>query len=367
MTAPKVTFYTHTLATGGGTKIIATLANRLVREGHPVDVLAVNRTSEPRLDWFDRGVQVTEVRSRNRLGRVRELRSHFRSTRGIVFSTCEFSSVLTPFLRLGMSRSPALVIVVHTTLSQLLAAERDKHALQWGMRLARRAYARADVVAAVSRAAAEDLQRRLRLRQVRVLRNPVVDTEALESYAPPAPPGWEELPRPIVLGAGRLHDQKDFETLIEAYLQLDTSGCLVVLGEGERRARLEGLVRRHGAEARVRIPGAVDSLLPYMYHSDLFVLSSRYEGSPTVLVEAMSVGCPVVATDCPSGPREILEDGAFGTLVPVGDTAALCRAMRERLQAPREPERLRQRAGVYSIDNSLKEYLSLIHSLAARP
>jgi glycosyltransferase involved in cell wall biosynthesis len=117
--------------------------------------------------------------------------------------------------------------------------------------------------------------------------------------------------------------------LIEAFAQVRKSHPtrLLILGEGEERPQLEALIRQLGLEQDVNLPGFVSNPYPYMAHAALFVLSSRWEGLPTVLVEAMSLRTPVIATDCPSGPREILGNGQYGQLVPVGDSSALALAI----------------------------------------
>jgi glycosyltransferase involved in cell wall biosynthesis len=136
-----------------------------------------------------------------------------------------------------------------------------------------------------------------------------------------------------VLGVGRLTAQKAFGVLIEAFAHVRKSlpARLLILGEGEERPMLEAQVRKLELEQDVRLPGFVSNPYPYMAHAALFVLSSRWEGLPTVLVEAMSLQTPVIATDCPSGPREILRDGQYGQLVPVEDANALARAIQNSL------------------------------------
>jgi glycosyltransferase involved in cell wall biosynthesis len=112
----------------------------------------------------------------------------------------------------------------------------------------------------------------------------------------------------------------------------------------------------------VSFAGFVDNVYAYMGSASVFVLSSRHEGLPTVLIEAMACGCPVVATDCPSGPREILQDGAYGPLVPVGDETSLAEAILEALDSPVSPELLRERASDFSTESALEEYVEFIRN-----
>ncbi len=134
---------------------------------------------------------------------------------------------------------------------------------------------------------------------------------------------------------------------------------LLILGDGEERSRLEALVRRLGLQNDVRMPGFVPNPYPYMCHADLFVLSSRWEGLPGVLIEALYCGTPLVATDCPSGPREILADGKYGALVPVGNQDAMAQAMLESLNGngkPTPPESWQP----FTLDEAVNQYLAVM-------
>jgi glycosyltransferase involved in cell wall biosynthesis len=141
------------------------------------------------------------------------------------------------------------------------------------------------------------------------------------------------------MGIGRLAPKKDFPTLLRAFAEIRGKyrARLMILGEGPARGELEALVRELDLEADVALPGFVENPYAYLARANLFVLSSRWEGLPTVLIEAMFCGVPVVATDCPSGPREILGGGRYGTLVPVGDMDALTHAMEAGLSGKIEP------------------------------
>lgn len=213
----------------------------------------------------------------------------------------------------------------------------------------RRNYPRADAVVAVSSGVARDLADLSGLPPARIctILNPVVGAE-LESEArrPVAHAWFAPGAPPVVLAAGRLHRQKDFALLLRAFARLpaDRPERLVILGEGPQRAALEALRERLGLRQRVDLPGWVADPAAWMARAALFVLSSAHEGLPSVLVEAMACGCPVVSTDCPSGPRDILDHGRLGPLVAPGDAAALAQAMQARLQAPRDSATLRAAA-----------------------
>lgn len=228
----------------------------------------------------------------------------------------------------------------------------------------RRLYPRCDGVIAVSEGVAQDLVMEIGLPAslVEIIYNPAVDAALLEKAREPVEHPWfQEGELPVILGVGRLEKQKDFPTLLRAFaaLQAHRPSRLVVLGEGRERAALEALAAELGIAERVALPGHVDNPFAYMSRSALFVLSSAWEGFGNVLAEAMAVGTPVVSTDCPSGPREILVDGHYGPLVPVGDVAALTGAMEATLSLPVAVagETLRQRGASFSVEASVLAYL----------
>src|SRR5262249_37227290 len=134
---------------------------------------------------------------------------------------------------------------------------------------------------------------------------------------------------PVILGVGRLTWQKDFPTLIKAFALVRSRqpARLLILGEGEKRLELETIVKELGLAADVCLPGYVDNPFAYMHRCSAFVLSSASEGLPNSLIEAMACGAPVISTDCASGTAEILENGRYGPLVPVGDVEAMATAI----------------------------------------
>ena len=206
---------------------------------------------------------------------------------------------------------------------------------------ARFLYPFADAIIAVSQGVADELSAlnpRLQSK-IHVLPTPVISSRLLARDEIPHP--WfcsHDIP--VVLGVGRLQRQKDFSALIDAFaLVREKVRCrLVILGEGPLRTELEAKVEGLRLTRVVDLPGFVENPFPYFRRARVFVLSSRYEGMPNVLLQAMACGTPVVATDCPSGPRECLENGRYGALVPVGDIEALAGAISRALHAPRRPD-----------------------------
>lgn len=143
-------------------------------------------------------------------------------------------------------------------------------------------------------------------------------------------------------------------------IRQDREARLIVLGEGPERNSLEALARSEGLAEAVRFPGFRAEPYPFLKHADLFVLSSQWEGLGNVITEALLCGCPVVATDCPSGPAEILADGRYGTLVPVADPEALAAAITGTLARPHDPLPGVARAAQFSPEATARAYLQLL-------
>jgi len=256
-----------------------------------------------------------------------------------------------------------LVVSVHNTMS--IATQ---HAPHFRARLipllARWLYPQAHRVVAVSHGVAADISRfyKLPTEQMEVIYNPVVTPELIaRSWEVVEHPWLAAGEPPVVLGVGRLTAQKDFITLIRAFalMRPHYEARLIILGEGEDRPILEQLIGELGLQGWVDLPGFVENPYAWMRRAAVFVLSSRWEGLPTVLIEAMACGTPVVATDCPSGPREVLEGGKWGKLVPVGDEAALAEAICETLRhgSPCDPT---IRANDFSLDSAVESHLKAL-------
>ncbi len=232
-------------------------------------------------------------------------------------------------------------------------------------------YRRADEIVGVSEGVSDYVSRTFGVprEKLTTIYNPVVNDTLLErSQQPLAHPWFAEGQPPVLLASGRLREQKDFSTLLQAFSRVrQTRPCrLLILGEGRLRAELEAEVAALGLQNDVALPGFVENPYAYMRRAALFVLSSRWEGLPTVLVEAMACGCPVVATDCPSGPAEILEGGRLGPLVEIANPEALAQAIVETLEAPVAHEQLEARAAHFSFENAIAAYTRLL-SAKARP
>jgi glycosyltransferase involved in cell wall biosynthesis len=189
----------------------------------------------------------------------------------------------------------------------------------------------------------------------------------------PSPPAAAIYAKPVLLGVGRLVDEKAFDRLIRAHVALRRQGLdhhLVILGDGPLRQTLLAQAQALRVADTVFLPGHVNNVADWMAHATVFALSSRYEGFALVVLEALAAGVPVVAMDCPAGPREILQDGRYGPLVPEGDEAALTQAIEAQLREPEQRARLsalgKERARDYAPERIVPKWEALLAEIMAR-
>lgn len=315
---------------GGAERILLNLAEGIAARGFPVD-LVLARAEGPYMAEIPDSVRLIDLKATRVMMCLPALVHYLRSERPVALLSALYANIIAVWAKRITGYPIHVVLSEHNTLTSVSNGEND---LRWKLypKLARWFYPWADGVTAVSKGVADDLALATKLSpsHIQVIYNPIV-TPGLQkkSKAPLEHPWFIAGEIPVILGVGRLTAQKAFSVLIDAFAQVRKSHPtrLLILGEGEERPQLEALIRQLGLEQDVNLPGFVSNPYPYMAHAALFVLSSRWEGLPTVLVEAMSLRTPVIATDCPSGPREILGNGQYGQLVPVGDSSALALAI----------------------------------------
>lgn len=366
---PAVAILIPSLAGGGAERVMLTVAGGLASRGWPIDVVVLSLDGE-RVEEVPAGVRLVELGHRRARWSVPALRSYLRRRRpSCLMTTLNNGNVLALVAR--AVSGTATPVVIRTANTTTLQAETAATLGQWAMfTLARRLYARADAVIAPSVEIAEDLRAFASLPQDRVVvaPNPVVRPEILARASEPVDHPWFAPGEPpVVLGVGRLTRQKDFATLLRAVaLARGERPCrLLILGEGPQRPVLQRLATALGIDRDVQLPGFEPDPWRFMRAAGVFVLSSSIEGSPGALIEALACGAPVVATDCRSGPREILEDGRHGRLVPVGDAPAMARAIADTLAGPRRPAPSSTWAP-YALDVALDAYADALRAVTGR-
>jgi glycosyltransferase involved in cell wall biosynthesis len=284
-----------------------------------------------------------------------------------VISAMDYPNVVTIAAKeLAGIKSP-VIATIHNTLS-VEVAHSQRQRIKQQPRVNRRFYPRADALVAVSRGVAEDLQRTLALPtdKVKTIYNPVVTPELEDLAAQPLDHPWFAAGEPpVILAVGGFKPQKDHATLLRAFAKArsDRPMRLLILGEGKLRQSITSLAEELGIVEDLAMPGFVDNPFQYLARADVFALSSKWEGLPTVVIEALACGCPVVSTECPSGPMEILENGKYGTLVPMEDPEALATAILKTLDTPTDRQCLKERGASFSVEAATRDYLELIEDL----
>ncbi len=264
--------------------------------------------------------------------------------------------------------STSVVVVEHNNFTTVLQST-SKISPRLLPPLMRWLYPRASFIVGVSQGVVDDLKKVLRFDspKFRVIYNPIVDETLLQKAEEPLDhPFFGEGNPPVILAVGRLHVAKDFPTLFRAFtlVRKEINARLLILGDGDKRQELEALAKDLGITQDLDMPGFVENPYTYMKRASVFVLSSQWEGLPTVLVEAMACGCPVVSTDCPSGPSEILENGKYGLLVPPKNPEKLAEAILKVLKDEELAQSLREkgklRAQDFTVDKAVEEYVRLV-------
>ena len=365
MSGAHVALFLYSLEGGGAERISVNLAKGIAARGLTVDLVLVRRVG-PYLERLPAGVRLIDLGCRRHLTCFVPLVRYLRRQRPEVLLSALTHTNLYALAARRLARSGTRVVIrINNTLTEELRVSRGLVARVFRPALARRLYPGADGIVAVSHGAAEGL--RIALGSlgipVHVIPNPVLVPSLYEQAGQPLNHPWfGQGSTPVFLAVGRLAPQKDFRTLIRAFALVHSRmpARLMILGEGEERARLERLIAEYGLQQDVQLPGFVSNPYPYIAAASGVVLSSRYEGAPSVLVEALALGTPVVSTDCPSGPGEILEGGRWGRLIPVGDVAALADGMMEILQGSPFPRPSSAKLACYHLDQAVDRYLSVL-------
>lgn len=359
----RIAIFIPSFGDGGVEHMLVNTARGLAACGVAVDFI-VDCADRPYLSALAGRCRLIELRTGKAAGRLTGLLAYLREERpDIVVSAKGPDDRLAVKAKRRCRGHTRFFLRPGTTISARNANRRRNPIRAW-LKLygVRRLYQCVDGVVTVSNGVADDIARITRLprERIRVVRNPVVTPELEQaSQAPLDHPWFAPGEPPVILGIGGLRTQKDFPTLLKAFAQLRAArpARLLILGEGRQRERLLEQADHLGIADDFALPGFVANPYPYLRRAALFVLSSLWEGSPNVLSEALAVGTPAVATDCPSGPREVLQNGRYGPLVPMGDPKALAVAMAATLETPLPDKVLREAVADYTMEKSARGYL----------
>ena len=355
----RLAFLLRDLGEGGAERSALRLANGLAQGGHSVALLLFKKKG-PLLSDVNPEVEVIDLKGSffALLTRLRSLQTDFLLP--------VYTSMRALLAKLLLRAS------FHVVLSQRNMFTMDRGPVQTRLRFlrCRLLYPAASACVCISRGVAEEMSALglMKPEKIRVIYNPVLTDKLLAQMEAPANHPWFDEKAVVVLGVGRLGNQKNFATLIRAFALLAPRRPelrLLILGDGTQREALEKLVREEGLTGRVSLPGYVSNPYPYMKRAALFVMTSLYEGFGNVVAEALACGCTVVSTDCKSGPAEILDNGKYGYLAKVGDASDVARAMEEALEHPLPREELKRRGAFFSERRAVEGYEQLFSDLTA--
>lgn len=363
MTSQKIALFIPALSVGGLEGVFISVASGLAAQGFDVDCLVMQGGGafEKQLPATINLINLDSRAVASPVPLARYLRS-VRPSHLIGFSEpCNLAAIVARWL----ARVPVTVIItVHNTLSLSVQHTRYRKEKLYPF-FARRLYPYVDHFIAVSLGVAQDYADFIGLDRagMAVVYNPIpVGQIQQRSKQPVDHPWFTQRDKPILLAVNRMEPQKDYPTLIRAFATLreDVDCRLCVVGDGSQWVRVEALVDELGIREHVLFTGMDTNPFKYMARADVFLLSSVHEGFGNVMVEALACGCNVVATDCPHGPAEILANGQFGRLVPVGDHQAMAAAIEATLDDPLPGEQLRNRALDFVPENATKAYAAII-------
>lgn len=365
------------LGGGGAERSVLKMARGLLARGHAIDLLVFGET-DTLSDEVPTGIRRIMLQP-ERIGGVRD-RCHVASHFGLrvvpllrddllvdarsvatyiknerpdcILPSLPRAKAATLLARCFTKDNPAVIPIVRSVLMNRSRRFRKLYSIL---------FPKADHIVAVSDGVVDNLAAMLKIPRENMSRiyNPVVTSEIPKlARVDPEHPWMSDGGPPVILSVGRLARVKDFPTLLRAFREITRrrSVRLIILGEGSWRRRLEHMVRRLGLEAIVSMPGWISNPYAFMSRASVLVLSSKREGLGNVLIEAMACGCPCVSTNCPSGPSEILENGRFGPLVPVGSESALANAIERVLDFPPNQSTLQSRAKHFSLGAAINQY-----------
>jgi len=355
---------------GGIPNVLVNLMNGLAAADTPIDLL-VNGRDIPELDRLRRDIRVIDLSRRSGLTVTLRLAGYLSNERpSALLSTRERAGRQALYAR-RLTRSAVRILVRVGTHNSVSLQQRNPVQRFLRRRALAFTYRWVDGIIAVSRGVAADLAAAGGLPPDRIvtLNNPTVPEDVRDRAAVPVAHPWlQPGAPPVIMALGRLARVKDYPTLLQAFARLRAAVPLrlMILGDGNQRGAILDLASHLGVAADVALPGFVANPYSYLSKATLFVLCSRREGSPNALIEALAVGTPVVATDCPSGPGEILDHGRIGRLVSVGDVEGLAAAMKATLDRPPDPRQLRDAARPFGMAAGIEAYRRVLWPEAAR-
>jgi len=356
-----ISLFLPSLNGGGAERAMLVFAQELTKMGLMVE-LVVASAEGALLGAIPDKIKLIDLKSSRMLKAIPRLSSYLQSSKtSAIFSTITHANIAATWAA-WHARVTAKIVIRQSNAP--LSETQDSFGRMLTSHLIPCSYRRADGIIAVSEGVREQLvcMNPVLGEKTHVLPTPVLTQELKEAAQEPVEHPWlEDKSIPLVVTAGRLKPHKGMLDLLQAFhqAQVKTPARLIILGDGPERKRLAVEISRLGLQENVCLAGFRHNPFPFMKHASVFVLASHYEGLPNVLIQALGLGTPVVATDCESGPAEILESGRWGELVPVGAIEALSKAIERALFLPRQPDAQKRAWERFGAEQAARAYLSV--------
>jgi glycosyltransferase involved in cell wall biosynthesis len=367
----KIAIFIPFLQGGGVGKMMSRVALHLSQNGYEID-LVVGSLRRQSIFPYSENITIVNLESERFIPMLVRF-FYYRVTRkpNLIISATSMPNIVAMLTTLAGFYPRSSTIISEREVAGPIMGWKSNVRSRFFCFLSRFCYRRAATVIAVSHGVKLLLISRggLKKERIEVIYNPVVDSAMAERSTEAVDQPWlYDKSIPVILAVGRLSHEKGFETLIQAVRILnDRRKCrLIILGDGELRSSLADLIKNERLDEAVILPGFKNNPYAYMSRANVFVLPSVHEGFGNVLVEALACGVPVVSTDCPSGPSEILEGGAYGPLVPVGDANALALAIEDQLNNPISADILQLRAKEFSAEAAFYAYCKLVNNVFSK-
>lgn len=365
----RIAFFIRAMHGGGAQRAMVRLASGFADAGYSVDVLTLEPEGSFRAELAP-SVNLRTMQAKRIGSAVPELSRYLAREKPAAMLVTEPACNIAVIIAKLLSRSQTRVLIREGLFPTVAAKESPHKATRIAYRFAPLLYRHADVIVAIANDMAADLAKFARLPNDRITTipvNPVVTPDLIAKASQSPSHIWFTEDVPVILGVGRLDRQKDFATLINAFeiVRAEKTARLLIIGEGPLRSDLERLVEKSSFSEDISLPGFSANPFPDMAACAVFVLSSRYEGLPNVLIEALACGAPVVATNCPSGPQDVLEAGRYGALVSVGDPKGMAAAISSVITSGTDRERSRRRGNDFTLEKSAARYIDALFPAVA--
>lgn len=366
----RVSFFLPSLSFGGIEANTIRLVQSLQNSGYKVD-LVIGKEGGEYEKRIGEDVNTIFLKQKSLMGMLLPLIRYVKENKPDVLITGgEGANILLAIVKMLLPKTK-VIISIRTNLSTEYKETKNKKKSIIFPILSRLLYKKVDRIVTVSKGVAKDASNFLGfpINRFEVIYNPIVNNELIELMNDKVNHEWlNDQNVPVIVSVGRIVKQKDFPLLIKAFIhakKMNGKLKLIIIGDGPDKLHIEEEIRKSDIQSDVDMMGFIQNPYPYMKKADVFVLSSKWEGFGNVLVEALSTGVPVVSTDCPSGPSEILDNGQFGTLIEVGDEKELAKAIITTMNNNNiiDVKKRKSRAIEFSVENAKEKYITLINSL----